>query len=88
MKKDASRDNERAPTAITIGDAKRAGENEAKESETNMDSDKSALLWMYGREIAPFDIPAFSSHVGEIIARATRTPQKGVARQQRIIKAA
>ena len=88
MKKDASRDNERAPTAMTIGDAKRAGENEAKESETNMHSDKSALLWMYGREIAPFDIPAFSSHVGEIIARATRTPQKGVARQQRINKAA
>jgi hypothetical protein len=77
MKKDASRDDERAPTAMTIGDAKRAGE-----SETNMDSDKSALLWMYGREIAPFDIPAFSSHVGEIIARATRTPQKGVVRQR------
>ena len=76
MKKDASADNERAPTAMTIGDAKRAGENEAKESETNTDSDKSALLWMYGREIAPFDTPAFSSHVGEIIARVTRTPQR------------
>src|SRR5262249_23766244 len=29
-------------------------------------SDKSALLWMYGREIASFDTPKFSAKVGEI----------------------
>jgi hypothetical protein len=33
-------------------------------------SEKSALLWMYGREIAAFEIPAFSNKLGEIIARA------------------
>jgi phosphoribosyl 1,2-cyclic phosphodiesterase/CheY-like chemotaxis protein len=32
--------------------------------------DKSALLWMYGREIASFETPTFSNKVGEIIARA------------------
>jgi phosphoribosyl 1,2-cyclic phosphodiesterase/CheY-like chemotaxis protein len=31
-------------------------------------SDKSALLWMFGREIAPFDTAAFSRKAGEIIA--------------------
>jgi CheY-like chemotaxis protein len=51
-------------------------------SEMISQSDKSALLWMYGREIAPFDTPAFNSHVGEIIARSTRAPQKRVARRQ------
>jgi len=35
-------------------------------------SDKSALLWMYGREIASFDTPTFSAKVGEIIAHATQ----------------
>jgi DNA-binding response OmpR family regulator len=39
-------------------------------------TDKSALLWMYCREIAPFETPNFSNKVGELIARATSTPQK------------
>jgi ribonuclease BN (tRNA processing enzyme)/CheY-like chemotaxis protein len=39
-------------------------------SETVSRSDKSDLLWMYGREIASFDTPAFSSKVAEIIVRA------------------
>jgi hypothetical protein len=30
---------------------------------------------MYGREIASFDTPTFSKKLGEIIARATSTPQ-------------
>ena len=38
-------------------------------------SDKSALLWMYGREIASFDTPTFSKKLGDIIARATSMPQ-------------
>ena len=46
-------------------------------------SDKSALLWIYGREIASSETPAFRSRVGEIIARATRTPQKQAAGQIR-----
>ena len=41
-----------------------------------MSLDKSALLWMYGREIAEFDTPAFSKKLGEIIARASQ-PQYG-----------
>src|ERR1700682_5737195 len=35
------------------------------------------LLWMYCREIASFDTPTFSKKLGEIIARATSTPQTG-----------
>jgi hypothetical protein len=37
-------------------------------------TDKSVLLWMYCREIAPFETPAFSEKVGELIARSTSTP--------------
>jgi CheY-like chemotaxis protein len=40
-----------------------------------LSSDKSALLWMYGREIASFDTPTFSKKLGDIIARATSMPQ-------------
>jgi hypothetical protein len=39
-------------------------------------SDKSALLWMYGREIAAFETPAFNKKVGEIITRATQTRRR------------
>ena len=42
---------------------------------TVLSSDKSALLWMYGREIASFDTPTFSKKLGDIIARATSMPQ-------------
>jgi phosphoribosyl 1,2-cyclic phosphodiesterase len=35
-------------------------------------SDKASLLWMYGREIAAFDTPAFSNKLGQIIAHSTR----------------
>jgi phosphoribosyl 1,2-cyclic phosphodiesterase/DNA-binding NarL/FixJ family response regulator len=49
------------------------GPAERKHSpERYTNSDKSALLWMYGREIAPFDTPTFSRMVGEIIAHATQ----------------
>ena len=44
-----------------------------------MSTDKSALLWMYGRAIASFDTPAFSRRVGEIIVRAASTAQKRAA---------
>jgi phosphoribosyl 1,2-cyclic phosphodiesterase/DNA-binding response OmpR family regulator len=46
-----------------------------------MSSDKSALLWMYGRAIASFDTPAFSRRVGEIIVRAASTaPNRAAGR--------
>ena len=41
-------------------------------SEDVITTDKSALLWMYGREIAPFETPTFSEKVGELIAHATK----------------
>jgi ribonuclease BN (tRNA processing enzyme)/DNA-binding response OmpR family regulator len=44
------------------------------------DVDKSGLLWMFGREIASFDNPVFSSNVGKIIARAQTAPQNGAGR--------
>jgi hypothetical protein len=40
----------------------------------NVITDKSALLWMYCREIAPFETPTFSTKVGELIARAIKPP--------------
>jgi len=42
----------------------------------NVITDKSALLWMYCREIAPFETPAFSKKVGNLIARATKRPSE------------
>lgn len=42
--------------------------------ENVISTDKSVLLWMYCREIAPFETPTFSEKVGELIARATSTP--------------
>jgi hypothetical protein len=44
-------------------------------------TDKAALLWMYCKEIAPFETPTFSKNVGELIARATRAPQKAAVRR-------
>jgi hypothetical protein len=43
-------------------------------SEHVISTDKSALLWMYCREIAPFETPTFSGAVGNLIARATKGP--------------
>ena len=43
-------------------------------SENVISTDKSALLWMYCREIAPFETPAFRKEVGNLIARATKRP--------------
>src|SRR5713226_4197968 len=45
-------------------------------SENVISTDKSALLWMYCREIAPFETPTFSEKVGELIARATKHPSE------------
>jgi DNA-binding response OmpR family regulator len=50
------------------------GAERRRSSERASSSDKSDLLWMYGREIASIETQAFRSKVGEIIAQATRTP--------------
>jgi phosphoribosyl 1,2-cyclic phosphodiesterase/DNA-binding response OmpR family regulator len=44
--------------------------------ENVISTDKSALLWMYCREIAPFETPTFSTKVGELIANATKCPSE------------
>jgi hypothetical protein len=50
------------------------GTEKRRSWENVISTDKSALLWMYCREIAPFETPTFSNKVGELIARATSTP--------------
>jgi DNA-binding response OmpR family regulator len=45
-------------------------------SENVISTDKSVLLWMYCREVAPFETPAFSEAVGNLIARATKRPSE------------
>jgi phosphoribosyl 1,2-cyclic phosphodiesterase/CheY-like chemotaxis protein len=49
----------------------RALERRDVQDRPGIDSDKAVLLWMYGREIADFDSPAFSKKLGQIIADAT-----------------
>jgi hypothetical protein len=56
------------------------GTEKRRSSEKVISTDKAALLWMYCKEIAPFETPTFSKNVGELIARATRAPQKGAVR--------
>jgi CheY-like chemotaxis protein len=52
------------------------GTEKRRSSENVVSTDKSDLLWMYCREIAPFETPTFSNKVGELIARATSTPSE------------
>ena len=77
-----------ATQVCDAGKARRSGEPaSAPATEMNggrpamiPDGDKSGLLWMFGREIASFDNPAFSSNVGRIIARAQTAPQRGAGK--------
>jgi hypothetical protein len=48
------------------------GTEKRRFSENVINAHKSALLWMYCREIAPFETPTFSEKVGELITRATK----------------
>ena len=50
-------------------------------SENVISTDRAALLWIYCREIAPFETPTFGKNVGELIARATSVPQKPAVRR-------
>jgi len=77
-----------ATQVCDAGKARRSGEPaSAPATEMNggrpamiPDGDKSGLLWMFGREIASFDNPAFSSNVGRIIARAQTAPHRGAGK--------
>jgi hypothetical protein len=57
------------------------GTEKRRSSEKVISTDKAALLWMYCKEIAPFETPTFSKNVGEFIARATCARQKSAARR-------
>ena len=49
--------------------------NAAERSSDNVIStEKAALLWMYCREVAPFETPSFRKKIGQLIAHATSTP--------------
>jgi hypothetical protein len=52
---------------------------EKRPSRKVVSTDRSALLWMYCREIAPYETPAFIKNVGELIARATSADSRPAA---------
>jgi phosphoribosyl 1,2-cyclic phosphodiesterase len=54
----------------------RVVEKGAAQDRPGISSDKAALLWMYGREIADFDSPTFSEKLGQIIANATSSVRR------------
>src|SRR2546425_9226471 len=60
------------------------GNRKRRSSEKVISTDKAGLLWMYCKEIAPFETPTFSKKVGELIARATSAPQKRATYQQQM----
>jgi hypothetical protein len=60
-----------------------AGSRVNRSSENVISTDRAALLWMYCREIAPFETPTFGKNVGELIARATSITQKRPTPQNR-----
>jgi hypothetical protein len=64
------------------------GTEKRRSSEKVISTDKAALLWMYCKEIAPFETPTFSKNAGEVIARATRGPQQLETQEQLISRSA
>jgi hypothetical protein len=67
----------RPRTAARVPGSRPMLQKEAEKSRSRgnvISTDKSALLWMYCREIAPFETPTFSNRIGELIARATNRP--------------
>jgi phosphoribosyl 1,2-cyclic phosphodiesterase/DNA-binding response OmpR family regulator len=64
----------RPPVHVRRAPMAQKGIENRRFSENVISTDKSALLWMYCREIAPFETPAFSKKVGNLIARATKRP--------------
>jgi DNA-binding response OmpR family regulator len=66
----------RPPVHVRRAPMAQKGIENRRFSENVISTDKSALLWMYCREIAPFETPAFSKNVGDLIARATKRPSE------------
>jgi DNA-binding response OmpR family regulator len=73
---DDNRHLARPPVHVGMAPMVQKGTQNRHFSENVISTDKSALLWMYCREIAPFETPTFSTKVGELIARATKRPSE------------
>ena len=74
ISEDEKRRSARPPVHVRRASMAQKGMENKRFSERVISTDKSALLWMYCREIAPFETPAFSAAVGNLIARATKGP--------------
>jgi phosphoribosyl 1,2-cyclic phosphodiesterase/DNA-binding response OmpR family regulator len=74
ISEDEKRRSARPPVHVRRASMAQKGMENKRFSEHVISTDKSALLWMYCREIAPFETPAFSAAVGNLIARATKGP--------------
>jgi phosphoribosyl 1,2-cyclic phosphodiesterase/CheY-like chemotaxis protein len=66
----------RPPVHVRRAPMPQKGTGNRRFSENVISTDKSALLWMYCREIAPFETPTFSKKVAELIVRATKGPSE------------
>jgi ribonuclease BN (tRNA processing enzyme)/DNA-binding response OmpR family regulator len=66
----------RPPVHVRRAPMAQKGIENKRFSENVISTDKSALLWMYCREIAPFETPAFRKRVGDLIARAAKRPSE------------
>jgi phosphoribosyl 1,2-cyclic phosphodiesterase/DNA-binding response OmpR family regulator len=66
----------RPPVHIRKASMAQRGIENKRFSKNVISTDKSDLLWMYCREIAPFETPAFSKAVGDLVARSARRPSE------------
>jgi hypothetical protein len=57
--------------ADKIAEYVRVLEKETHRERSGISSEKAALLWMYGSEMAAFDTPEFGRKLGRIITQAT-----------------
>jgi phosphoribosyl 1,2-cyclic phosphodiesterase/DNA-binding response OmpR family regulator len=70
----------RPPLHVRRASMLQKGTENRRFSENVISTDKSTLLWMYCREIAPFETPTFSTKVGELITRAAKRPSEACNR--------
>src|SRR5260370_12336294 len=50
------------------------GTEARRSSDKEISTEQAALLWLYCREVAPFETPSFGKKIGQLIAHATNTP--------------
>jgi phosphoribosyl 1,2-cyclic phosphodiesterase/DNA-binding response OmpR family regulator len=76
IREDEERRLARSPVHVRRAPTPQKETENRRFSENVISTDKAALLWMYCREIAPFETPTFSKKVGELVARSTRHPSE------------